>query len=47
MASPLPARIVLALGLLGLGVAVINQLSAPQLDPPLEREQRHWWRCFE
>ena len=37
MASPLPARIVLALGLLGLGVAVINQLSAPQLDPPLER----------
>jgi hypothetical protein len=37
MSPPLPARIVLLLGLLGLLVAVINQLSAPQLDPSLER----------
>lgn len=37
MAFPLPARVVLGLGLVGLVVAVINQLSAPQLDPSLER----------
>jgi hypothetical protein len=37
MALPLPARFVLAIGLIGLVVAVTNQLTAPQLDPPLER----------
>ncbi|MEB3335515.1 MAG: cofactor assembly of complex C subunit B [Cyanobacteriota bacterium] len=37
MAPPLPARVVLVVGLGGLLVAVANQLSAPQLDPPLER----------
>jgi hypothetical protein len=37
MSPPLPARVVLALGLLGLVVAVVNQLNAPQLDPALER----------
>jgi hypothetical protein len=37
MAPPLPARVVLIVGLGGLLVAVVNQLSAPQLDPPLER----------
>lgn len=37
MSPPLPARVLLALGLLGLVVAVSNQLSAPLLDPPLER----------
>jgi hypothetical protein len=35
-ASP-PARIVLVVGLLGLVVAVANQLTAPSLDPSLER----------
>jgi hypothetical protein len=37
MTFPLSARIVLAVGAVGLFVAVINHLSAPQLDPPLER----------
>ncbi|MFN9545472.1 MAG: cofactor assembly of complex C subunit B [Cyanobacteriota bacterium] len=37
MSAPLPARVVLALGLVGLVVAVVNQLNAPQLDPSLER----------
>ncbi|MEB3319229.1 MAG: cofactor assembly of complex C subunit B [Cyanobacteriota bacterium] len=37
MSPPLPARIVLALGLVGLVVAVTNQLNAPRLDPSLER----------
>lgn len=37
MSLPLPARIVLALGLLGLGLTVVNQLTASQLDPSLER----------
>jgi hypothetical protein len=37
MSPPLPARIVLALGLVGLVVTVINQRNAPQLDPSLER----------
>jgi hypothetical protein len=37
MSPPLPARVVLALGLVGLVVAVVNQLNAPQLDPSLER----------
>lgn len=37
MSASLPARVVLALGLGGLVVAVINQVSAPQLDPSLER----------
>jgi hypothetical protein len=37
MSLSFPARVVLALGLLGLVVAVINQVNAPQLDPPLER----------
>ncbi|MFN9622967.1 MAG: cofactor assembly of complex C subunit B [Cyanobacteriota bacterium] len=37
MSASLPARVVLALGLVGLVVAVLNQVNAPQLDPPLER----------
>jgi hypothetical protein len=37
MSASVPARVVLALGLAGLVVAVINQVSAPQLDPSLER----------
>lgn len=37
MSPPLPARVVLAVGLVGLLVAVTNQLSAHQLDPSLER----------
>ncbi|MFN9661118.1 MAG: cofactor assembly of complex C subunit B [Cyanobacteriota bacterium] len=37
MSAPLPARVVLALGRVGLVVAVVNQLNAPQLDPSLER----------
>jgi hypothetical protein len=37
MTPSLPARVVLAIGLVGLVVAVVNQLLAPQLDPPLER----------
>ncbi|MEB3257402.1 MAG: cofactor assembly of complex C subunit B [Cyanobacteriota bacterium] len=37
MSLPLPARVVLAIGLGGLLLTVVNQLSAPRLDPPLER----------
>jgi hypothetical protein len=37
MSASVPARVVLVLGLAGLVVAVINQVSAPQLDPSLER----------
>ena len=37
MSPPLPARVVLAVGIVGLLVAVTNQLSAHQLDPSLER----------
>ena len=37
MPPSLPARVVLALGLVGLVVAVINQVNAPRLDPSLER----------
>jgi hypothetical protein len=37
MSLAFSARVVLALGVLGLGLTVINQLSAPQLDPSLER----------
>jgi len=37
MSLPFSARVVLALGVLGLVLTVVNQLSAPQLDPSLER----------
>jgi hypothetical protein len=37
MAMPPAARIVLACGLTGLGLVVINQMTAASLDPPLER----------
>jgi hypothetical protein len=37
MSLPLQARVVLAIGLGGLVLTVINQLSSPQLDPSLER----------
>lgn len=37
MSLPFSARIVLAVGVLGLLLTVVNQLSAPQLDPSLER----------
>lgn len=37
MALPLPARILLAIGLGALVLTVANQLSAAQLDPSLER----------
>jgi hypothetical protein len=37
MASPLPARICIGCGAIALGLTVWNQLSAPQLEPSLER----------
>lgn len=37
MAVPTAARVVLACGLTGLGLVVINQMTAASLDPPLER----------
>lgn len=37
MAMPTAARVVLACGLTGLGLVVLNQSTAPSLDPPLER----------
>lgn len=37
MDLPPPARVVLAAGLIGLLLSVGNQLTASQLDPPLER----------
>jgi hypothetical protein len=37
MAMPAPARVVLGLGITGLLLTVINQATAPSLDPPLER----------
>lgn len=37
MASPLPARICIGCGAVALGLTIWNQLSAPQLDPSLER----------
>lgn len=37
MASPLPARLCLACGAGALGLTIWNQLSAPLLDPALER----------
>ena len=37
MALPLPARVVLAIGLGGLALSVANQLTTRQLDPSLER----------
>lgn len=37
MSLPLPARLVLAIGLGALGLTVANQLSAPQVEPSLER----------
>jgi len=37
MALSTPARLVLATGLCGLGLVVLNQLTAPSLEPPLER----------
>jgi hypothetical protein len=37
MASPLPARICIGCGATALGLTIWNQLSAPELDPSLER----------
>ena len=37
MAMPAPARIVVGLGALGLLLTVVNQATAPVLEPPLER----------
>ncbi len=37
MAMPPAARVVLACGLTGLGLVVLNQMTAPSLDPSLER----------
>lgn len=37
MAMPTAARVVLACGLTGLGLVVLNQMTAPSLDPSLER----------
>jgi hypothetical protein len=37
MSLPIPARVVLSIGLGGLVLAVANQLSSPELDPFLER----------
>ncbi len=37
MAMPAPARIVVGLGALGLLLTVVNQATAPALEPPLER----------
>jgi len=37
MAPPAPARLALSVGMLGLALAVVNQASAPNLEPPLER----------
>jgi len=37
MAQPAPARLALVVGILGLGLVVGNQASAPQLEPALER----------
>ncbi|MDM7952140.1 MAG: cofactor assembly of complex C subunit B [Cyanobium sp. CZS 25K] len=37
MAMPPAARVVLACGLTGLALVVLNQMTAPSLDPPLER----------
>ncbi|WP_370593330.1 cofactor assembly of complex C subunit B [Cyanobium sp. BSA11S] len=34
---PTPARFTLAAGLLGLGLCLLNQLTAPELNPALER----------
>lgn len=37
MALITPSRVAISLGVVGLGLAVWNQASAPSLDPPLER----------
>jgi hypothetical protein len=37
MAQPAPARLALTLGIAGLALVVVNQATAPHLDPPLER----------
>ena len=37
MAMPPAARVVLACGLTGLVLVVVNQMTAPSLDPSLER----------
>ncbi|MEA5441040.1 cofactor assembly of complex C subunit B [Cyanobium gracile] len=37
MAMPAAARVVLVCGLTGLGLVVLNQMTAPSLDPSLER----------
>lgn len=37
MSLPLQARVVLAIGLGGLVLTVVNQLTSPQVDPSLER----------
>jgi hypothetical protein len=37
MAMPAPARVVVGIGITGLLLTVINQATAPSLEPPLER----------
>jgi len=37
MATPMASRLLLAIGLVCLGLVVLNQVSAPRIDPPLER----------
>ncbi len=37
MATPLASRLMLAIGLVALALVVLNQLTAPRIDPPLER----------
>jgi hypothetical protein len=37
MATPLASRLMLAIGLVALALVVLNQVTAPRIDPPLER----------
>jgi len=37
MATPLASRLMLATGLVALALVVLNQVTAPRIDPPLER----------
>lgn len=37
MSMSVPARVVLACGISGLALVVLNQMTAPSLEPPLER----------
>lgn len=37
MATPLASRLLLAIGLVSLALVVLNQVTAPRIDPPLER----------